>query len=200
MLSMIADWQQSGKRKKAYCAENGINEAKFYLFKNYLPESSPKSEPIKKEKSKNNDCHVSQNKGAEGITITFTRPEPIGEDEKVIIGTSIQTDGKESFFLTNLLKSKHELLKAKGDLFIRFDNNESSILKPIANEVVNQNGQTANMVLYLLTKDDIKKVKTLKLISFGTKRSDELMHLINISNKDSGLLQHHLKCIENTLK
>ncbi|MFC3352446.1 IS66 family insertion sequence element accessory protein TnpA [Sphingobacterium zeae] len=28
MLSMIADWHQSGKSKKAYCAENGINEVK----------------------------------------------------------------------------------------------------------------------------------------------------------------------------
>lgn len=32
MLSMIADWQQSGKSKKAYCAENGINEATFYYW------------------------------------------------------------------------------------------------------------------------------------------------------------------------
>ncbi|WP_410528657.1 IS66 family insertion sequence element accessory protein TnpA [Sphingobacterium sp. GVS05A] len=30
MLSMIADWQQSRKSKKAYCMENGINEATFY--------------------------------------------------------------------------------------------------------------------------------------------------------------------------
>lgn len=32
MLSMIADWQQSGKSKKSYCAENGINEATFYYW------------------------------------------------------------------------------------------------------------------------------------------------------------------------
>jgi hypothetical protein len=32
MLSMIADWQQSGKSKKAYCVENGINEATFYYW------------------------------------------------------------------------------------------------------------------------------------------------------------------------
>lgn len=32
MLSMITDWQQSGKSKKAYCAEKGINEAKFYYW------------------------------------------------------------------------------------------------------------------------------------------------------------------------
>src|SRR5690606_11821238 len=32
MLSMIADWQQSGKSKKAYCSENGINEATFYYW------------------------------------------------------------------------------------------------------------------------------------------------------------------------
>ena len=32
MLSMIVDWQQSGKSKKAYCAENGINEATFYSW------------------------------------------------------------------------------------------------------------------------------------------------------------------------
>ncbi|MGF7029043.1 MULTISPECIES: IS66 family insertion sequence element accessory protein TnpA [Sphingobacterium] len=32
MLSMISDWQQSGKSKKAYCAENGINEATFYYW------------------------------------------------------------------------------------------------------------------------------------------------------------------------
>lgn len=32
MLCMIADWQESGKSKKAYCAENGINEATFYYW------------------------------------------------------------------------------------------------------------------------------------------------------------------------
>jgi len=32
MLSMIADWQQSGKSKKAYCTENGIKEATFYYW------------------------------------------------------------------------------------------------------------------------------------------------------------------------
>lgn len=32
MLSMITDWQQSGKSKKAYCEENGINEATFYYW------------------------------------------------------------------------------------------------------------------------------------------------------------------------
>ncbi|HLT86631.1 MULTISPECIES: IS66 family insertion sequence element accessory protein TnpA [Sphingobacteriaceae] len=32
MLSVIADWQQSGKSKKAYCLEKGINEATFYYW------------------------------------------------------------------------------------------------------------------------------------------------------------------------
>lgn len=32
MLSMIADWQQSGKSKKAYCAEKGITETTFYYW------------------------------------------------------------------------------------------------------------------------------------------------------------------------
>ncbi len=31
-LAMIADWQQSGKSKRAYCRENGINEAVFYYW------------------------------------------------------------------------------------------------------------------------------------------------------------------------
>lgn len=32
MLSMIADWQQSGLSKKRYCDEHGINEATFYYW------------------------------------------------------------------------------------------------------------------------------------------------------------------------
>jgi len=32
MLSMIADWQQSGMSKKRYCEENGIHEATFYYW------------------------------------------------------------------------------------------------------------------------------------------------------------------------
>jgi len=39
MLSIISDWQQSGKSKKAYCAENGINEAKFYYWISRIKES-----------------------------------------------------------------------------------------------------------------------------------------------------------------
>ncbi|MBL1411574.1 IS66 family insertion sequence element accessory protein TnpB [Sphingobacterium sp. C459-1T] len=32
MLSMISEWQQSGKSKKAYCSEKGIKEATFYYW------------------------------------------------------------------------------------------------------------------------------------------------------------------------
>ena len=32
MLSMIADWQQSGKSKKEYYQEKGITEATFYYW------------------------------------------------------------------------------------------------------------------------------------------------------------------------
>lgn len=32
MLSMISEWQRSGKSKKTYCLENGINEATFYYW------------------------------------------------------------------------------------------------------------------------------------------------------------------------
>jgi len=39
MLSMIADWHQSGKSKKAYCAENGINEATFYYWFSRIKEN-----------------------------------------------------------------------------------------------------------------------------------------------------------------
>jgi len=39
MLSMIADWQQSGKSKKAYYAENGINEATFYYWFSRIKEN-----------------------------------------------------------------------------------------------------------------------------------------------------------------
>lgn len=32
MLAMIEDWRSSGKSKKRYCLEQGINEAKFYYW------------------------------------------------------------------------------------------------------------------------------------------------------------------------
>lgn len=32
MLSVIADWEQSGKSKKAYCTEKGIKEGTFYYW------------------------------------------------------------------------------------------------------------------------------------------------------------------------
>ncbi|WP_409530101.1 IS66 family insertion sequence element accessory protein TnpA [Sphingobacterium sp.] len=32
MLSMISGWRASGKSKKTYCAENGINETTFYYW------------------------------------------------------------------------------------------------------------------------------------------------------------------------
>ena len=32
MRAMIEDWQSSGKSKKEYCLEKGINEARFYYW------------------------------------------------------------------------------------------------------------------------------------------------------------------------
>lgn len=32
MVAMIEDWRSSGKSKKQYCLEKGINEAKFYYW------------------------------------------------------------------------------------------------------------------------------------------------------------------------
>ena len=40
MLSMIADWQDSGKSKKSYCAEKGINEATFYYWFSRMRENN----------------------------------------------------------------------------------------------------------------------------------------------------------------
>lgn len=39
MQYMIVDWQRSGKSKKAYCAENGINEATFYYWFSRIKEN-----------------------------------------------------------------------------------------------------------------------------------------------------------------
>ena len=32
MISMVEDWRSSGKSKKQYCLEKGINMAKFYYW------------------------------------------------------------------------------------------------------------------------------------------------------------------------
>ena len=51
-LAMIADWQQSGKSKRAYCKENGISEAVFYYWLEQSDEKNPKrgnSLPSKKK-------------------------------------------------------------------------------------------------------------------------------------------------------
>lgn len=32
MVAIIDDWRSSGKSKKQYCLENGINQAKFYYW------------------------------------------------------------------------------------------------------------------------------------------------------------------------
>ncbi len=60
MLSMIADWQHSGKSKKAYCAENGINEAKFYYWIARTKESDKSSTGFLSidKASKNNDIEI----------------------------------------------------------------------------------------------------------------------------------------------
>ncbi len=43
MFSMIADWSQSGKSKKRYCEENGINEATFYYWFSRIKENDTSS-------------------------------------------------------------------------------------------------------------------------------------------------------------
>lgn len=51
MVAMIEDWRSSGKSKKQYCLENGINEAKFYYWYSRIKEagsSSPGFIPIQK--------------------------------------------------------------------------------------------------------------------------------------------------------
>ncbi|WP_414711826.1 IS66 family insertion sequence element accessory protein TnpA [Sphingobacterium sp. UBA7625] len=37
---MIAYWQTSGKSKKAYCTENGINEVNFYYWFSRIKENN----------------------------------------------------------------------------------------------------------------------------------------------------------------
>lgn len=38
MAAMIEDWRSSGKSKKQYCLEKGINEAKFYYWHSRINE------------------------------------------------------------------------------------------------------------------------------------------------------------------
>lgn len=41
MLAMIEDWRSSGKSKKQYCINKGINEAKFYYWFSRIRELAP---------------------------------------------------------------------------------------------------------------------------------------------------------------
>lgn len=39
MISMVEDWRSSGKSKKQYCLEKGINVAKFYYWCSRISET-----------------------------------------------------------------------------------------------------------------------------------------------------------------
>ena len=59
MLSMIADWQQSGKSKKEYYQEKGISEATFYLLSRSKEENTSNGSFIAIDKTvKKNDIEV----------------------------------------------------------------------------------------------------------------------------------------------
>lgn len=58
MQCMIADWQQSGKSKKAYCAEKGINEAKFYYWISRIKETNSCSFITIDKASRQNDIEI----------------------------------------------------------------------------------------------------------------------------------------------
>lgn len=58
MRSMIADWQQSGKSKKSYCAEKGINEAKFYYWISRIKETNSGRFITIDKSNKHNDIEV----------------------------------------------------------------------------------------------------------------------------------------------
>lgn len=51
MVAIIEDWRSSGKSKKQYCLEKGINEAKFYYWysrTDKTKDSTPGFIPIQK--------------------------------------------------------------------------------------------------------------------------------------------------------
>lgn len=54
MSSVIEDWRSSGKSKKRYCIDNGINEAKFYYWFSRINQAAAPAAgfiPIQKQSS-----------------------------------------------------------------------------------------------------------------------------------------------------
>lgn len=62
MLSVIADWEQSGKSKKAYCTEKGIKEGTFYYWFSLFKE---------KEVSSSNFISIDKPTKSNGIEVIY---------------------------------------------------------------------------------------------------------------------------------
>jgi hypothetical protein len=139
-------------------------------------------------------CRVQKNVRPDGATIRYLSPEMVAGNDKLEYGMSLQTNGV-AYYLASVIRFSEKALKP-SELFIQYSSSQSSILKPYHAELSYMKGSEVYLVLYTLTKEDIKRLLLGDLKSFNFKTSDGYRNILTVS-KNKDVLKRHYKCLTN---
>jgi hypothetical protein len=147
--------------------------------------------------SNHSKCKVSSNEDPNGVVFLYTRPEPIGKNDRLEYGVSLQTNG-ELYRLAVMIRFLRNASKATDDLKIQFSNGKSSSLRITMNELTYGNGSEVLLAVYDLTDSDIDRINQGDIKSINFKTEDGYLNIITIANKGS-LLKQHYECLQKEL-
>ncbi|MDB5089630.1 MAG: hypothetical protein JWR09_3624 [Mucilaginibacter sp.] len=134
-------------------------------------------------------CNIQSNNKPNGSVVRYLRPEMVAANEKLEVGFSMQTNGS-NYYLATIIRYLN-LAYAPGNLTISNDLNQTSILKLFRAEKTYLNGSNVYLVVYILSKQDIKRLTSSNLKYIVFKTAD---NILNVS-KNKDVIAAQYKCL-----
>lgn len=142
-------------------------------------------------------CNLRTNNRPDGKTINYTSPQLISKNDKLELGTSIQTDG-ENYYLGTVVRFVNlKADKSIGNLILRFSNSSSSSLKLVEARLTYSKGSDVGIVLYKLEPSDIKLIKQNSITGINFKTQGGQLHIFKVLGNNQLIPRKQFQCLTN---
>jgi len=137
-------------------------------------------------------CNIQSNYRPDGTEVRYLRPEMVAANEKLEVGFSVQTNGA-SYYLATIIRYLSTAY-APGDLTISNELNQTSVLKLFRSEKTYLKGSDVYLAIYILSKQDIKRLTSSNLKYVMFKTSDNILNSLKAS-KNTDVIISQYKCL-----
>lgn len=138
-------------------------------------------------------CDIQTNNREDGVTVKYLRPERIGFSDKLLLALSMQT-ADEQYFVCTLSIFEKESIKLKGDLIIKFTNNNSSTLELSNSILTTFNNYPATISIYMADSNDLINILSANISMVSLQLQNNIFQVV-VAKKNADILKKQYSCL-----